>query len=139
MKLKFYKGWALLVDDEGKPVTGKNWYEQRGLAEALSLRYKKKIAMMPVKKAYRLCKTSKAFKKLMEEHWIHNAEIFTKKGDLKKLLNLPKDAWIWGMYFEDGLSSVRSSWSRGEGCFAADSYGPSARSSNGLAVFEVKG
>ena len=140
MKLKFNKGWALLIDEEGKPITNKTWFEQKGIAFAMSKRYGKKIDLMPVKKAYNLCKSDMKFKKLMIKGWIHNKEIFTKKVNkkLKELIKLPKDTWVGSLYFEDGLASVWSRWSRSVACFVANADGLSDGDSAGFAVFEVK-
>jgi len=130
MKLETHGKWCLLVNDDNSPVTNKNWFEQFGLAKAMSVKYGKKITLIPVKTAEKLCKTDKAFKQMMAEYWIHNAEIF-KEGD-KTVLKIDNDPW-----YEDGLTSVGSDWNSDGGCFSAAAGRPSRRYGDGVVAFLV--
>jgi len=111
----------LLVNDDNTPVVNKNWFECFGLAKAMSVKYGKKITMIPVKTAEKLCKTDKAFKALLVKYWIYNAEIF-KEGD-KSVLKIDKIPW-----YENGLTSV---WSR------AHAHAPSYWHDYGVVAFLV--
>ncbi|MFH0817041.1 MAG: hypothetical protein V1909_00225 [Candidatus Micrarchaeota archaeon] len=139
MKLQMHKGWALLTDDEGRPITNKTWFECFGLAKAMSVRYGKKIEMIPVKVAEKLCQTDKAFKSMMVKYWIHNAEIMKvckNNEELKKKLGLKtKSVYQWSN--DEGLSSVWSDWYADEGCFTAYASRPSNRTDAGVCAFLV--
>lgn len=143
MKLEFHKNnWAVLVDENGKKITGKTWLEVQQLVFELSKKYNQKIMVMPVKRAFELMKIDKDYKKLMEDYWTHNNEIFVEelvKGkELHELLDLP-EKYCGRMRFENGLSSVRSFWYAGGGWFVALSSGPSGRIEGGfVAVFQVE-
>jgi len=131
MKLQMHNKWALLVDYEGNPITDKTWWECYALAKEMSVRTGKKLSMIPVKLAEKLCNTDKVFKQMMEKYWIHNAELF-KEGD-KKVMKIDK----YPLY-EGGLASVGSDWGTDEGCFAAGAYRPSTRDDYGVVAFLVR-
>jgi hypothetical protein len=140
MKLEMHGKWALLVNDDNTPVVNKNWYECYGLAKALSTQYGKKIEMIPVREAERLCSKDCRFKKLLTKYWIHNAEIMkacNNSEELRKKLKLKtKNVCQWSD--EDGVSSVGSRWLSDGGCFYAYAYWPSRRADRGVAAFLVR-
>jgi len=140
MKIEQHGKWALLTDDQGKPIVNKTWWETYDLAMEMSVRTGRKLTLIPVKTAEKLCKTDKAFKKMMIKYWIWNAEIMKackNTEELRKKLGL-KTKYVYQLSDDNGLSSVWSGWYSVGGCFAAHAHRPSDRDDNGVVAFLVK-
>jgi hypothetical protein len=131
--------WCLLTDDVGTPVRNKTWWETDALAREMSERFNKRLTLIPVKTAEILCKTDEAFKEMMVKYWIWNAETMkTCKNteELKKKLGL-KTTHVYQWSNDDGISSVRSAWDSGGGCFDANADRPSYWDDYGVVAFLV--
>ena len=131
MKLKFEKNYAILVDEKNKPITNKNWFEVQGIAKYMSKLYNKKIKIISLRKAIKLMKTDKEFKKLMIRHWAWANEMIKKGQESKLKLDLE-------LYDENGLAVVWFYWDDDEDRSNVDTGPPLNMGDDGVAVFEVR-
>lgn len=78
------ESWFILNNKDGEKVTRTNHAQQVYMGQELSKQVfgntGKRYAVMPVQDSYDLMHSDEKFKKLMEDYWIHNRELFLGSG-----------------------------------------------------------